>query len=109
MEDVIYLHEKTSNTKMAWLVTLTAALFFFYEFIQMNLFNTINMELREAFNLNAEQLGTLFSMYFYANAICLFPVGNMLDRYSTKKLLLFAVSICTIGTFMFALVISLIN
>ncbi|EKD70888.1 MAG: hypothetical protein ACD_46C00343G0002 [uncultured bacterium] len=98
----IHRHEKTTHTKLAWLVTVTAALFFFYEFIQMNLFNAINVELREAFRLNAEQLGQLFSMYFYANALCLFPVGNLIDRYSTKKLLVFAVSICTIGTFMFA-------
>src|SRR3989338_5059083 len=95
-------HEKTTHTTLAWMVVVTAALFFLYEFIQMNLFNAINVELREAFNLDAEQLGQLFSMYFYANALCLFPVGNLIDRYSTKKLLMLAVTICTIGTFMFA-------
>jgi MFS family permease len=84
-------------------VTLTAALFFFYEFIQMNLFNTINPELRETFHLDAVEIGQLFSMYFYANFLCLFPAGNLLDRYSTRKLLLFAVSICTIGTFLFGI------
>src|SRR3990167_4445532 len=94
-------HEKTKHGRLAWVVTLTAALFFFYEFIQMNLFNTINGELREAFQLDAVQLGQFFSMYFYANFLCLFPAGNLLDRYSTRKLLIFAVSICTIGTFIF--------
>ena len=94
-------HEKTQHGRLAWVVTLTAALFFFYEFIQMNLFNTINGELREAFQLDAVQLGQFFSMYFYANFLCLFPAGNLLDRYSTRKLLIFAVSICTIGTFIF--------
>lgn len=97
-----HAHEKTAHTKMAWVVTLTAALFFFYEFIQMNIFNTINAELRATFQLDAVQLGQLFSMYFYANAICLFPVGNLLDRYSPKKLLLGAVAICTVGTFLFS-------
>ena len=95
-------HEKTTHHKMAWVVTLTAALFFFYEFIQMNLFNSINTELREAFHLDAVQLGQLFSMYFYANFLCLFPAGNLLDRFSTKKLLVFAIIICTFGTFMFS-------
>lgn len=94
-------HEKTKHTRLAWVVTLTAALFFFYEFIQMNLFNTINTELRETFQLDAVQLGQLFSMYFYANFLCLFPAGNLLDRFSTRKLLIFAVSICTLGTFIF--------
>ena len=96
-------HEKTRHTKLAWAVTLTASLFFFYEFIQMNFFNAINVQLREEFHLDAVQVGQLFSMYFYANALCLFPVGNLLDRFSTKKLLLFAAIICTIGTFLFAI------
>lgn len=99
----LYTHEKTSHTKLAWAVTLTASLFFFYEFIQMNLFNAINEQLREAYQLNAVQLGQLFSMYFYANFICLFPAGNLLDRFSTKKLLVFAISICTLGTFLFSI------
>lgn len=95
--------EKNAHKALAWVVTITASLFFFYEFIQMNLFNAINVQLREAFQLDAVQLGQLFSMYFYANFLCLFPAGNLLDRYSTKKLLLFAVTICTIGTFIFSL------
>jgi len=94
--------EKTKHGRLAWVVTLTAALFFFYEFIQMNVFNTINAELREAYHLDAVSLGQFFSMYFYANFLCLFPAGNLLDRYSTRKLLIFAVSICTLGTFIFA-------
>lgn len=85
----------------AWIVTLTAALFFFYEFIQLNLFNAINVELMQAFNLNAAELGQLSSMYFYANALFLFPAGILLDRFSTRKMLLSAVVICTIGTFIF--------
>ena len=96
-------HEKTKYTKLAWVVTLTASLFFFYEFIQMNFFNAINAQLREEFHLDAIQLGQLFSMYFYANALCLFPAGNLLDRFSTKKLLLFAAGICTLGTFIFSI------
>ncbi len=97
------IEHKSDHTKMAWLVTLTAALFFFYEFIQLNLFNAIDVQLMQAFQLNAPQLGQLSSMYFYANALCLFPAGILLDRYSTKKLLLGAVALCTIGTFIFAI------
>src|SRR3990167_5414959 len=96
-------HEKTAHTTLAWAVILTASLFFFYEFIQLNLFNAIDEPLMRDFGLTSAQLGQLSSMYFYANAIFLFPAGNMLDRFSTKKLLLFAVAICTIGTFIFAL------
>lgn len=95
--------EKTDHSALGWLVVLTASLFFFYEFIQMNLFNAINLPLMQAFHLNAPQLGTLSSMYFYANALFLFPAGLLLDRFSPKKLLLCAVTLCTVGTFTFGL------
>ena len=95
-------HTKNQHSSLAWVVVMTAALFFFYEFIQMNLFNTINVQLRETYHLNAEALGQLFSMYFYANTLSLLVAGSLLDRYSTKKLLLFAVTICTVGTFLFS-------
>jgi MFS family permease len=91
------------QAKSAWLVTLTAGLFFFYGFIQLLLPNSINVQLMQSFQLNAPQLGWLVSMYFCANALFLFPAGNLLDRYSTKKLLLTAVLFCTAGTFIFAL------
>jgi MFS family permease len=94
---------KADYSKQGWIVVLTASLFFFYEFIQLNVFNAIDVDLMQAFHLNAPQLGQLSSMYFYANALCLFPVGILLDRFSTKKLLLVAVTLCTIGTFAFGL------
>lgn len=95
--------EKTAHTKLAWIVVLTAALFFFYEFIQLNLFNSINVPLMRDFGLDAVQLGQLSSMYFYANAIFVLPAGILLDRFSTKRILLIAVAISTIGTFLFAI------
>lgn len=93
---------KDYRPALAWAVVLTASLFFFYEFIQMNLFNPINEQIKQAFHLNAAQLGWLGSMYFFANALFLFPAGLLIDRFSTKKLLLLAVCSCIIGTFIFA-------
>jgi MFS family permease len=93
---------KTQHHFLAWLVTLTAALFFFYGFIQLNLFSAINAPLMQEFGLTASQLGQLASMYFYGNALFLIPAGLLLDRYSTKKLLLSAIVLSTIGTFAFA-------
>lgn len=93
--------EKTIHTKLAWIVILTASLFFFYEFVQLNLFNAIAVDLMQEFQLNAVQLGKLSSMYFYANALLLFPAGMLLDRFSPKKLIIFALTLCVIGTFIF--------
>jgi MFS family permease len=95
--------KKKQYTVKAWIITLTAALFFFYEFIQLIMPNAINAQLTQSFHLNATSLGYLVSMYFWANALFLFPAGNLLDRYSTKKLLLTAVVFCIVGTLIFGI------
>lgn len=97
------IEAKSAHSTLAWVVVLTASLYFFYEFIQMNIFNAINVPLRETYQLNAEQLGQLFAMYFYGNALCIFPVGNIIDRFSTRRLLLFAITVSTLSTLVFSL------
>ncbi len=92
----------TKQTKQAWIVCLTASSFFFYEFIQMNIFNAINTDVMHAFSLDAAGLGLLSSLYFWCSVLFLIPAGTILDRFSAKKLMLFAMLICIIGTFFFA-------
>lgn len=86
----------------AWVVILCASLFFFYEFVQMNMFNTINADLMRAFNINASQVSNLSAFYFYADVIFLFPAGIILDHFSTRKLITVALSLCTIATIGFS-------
>lgn len=92
----------SSISSRAWIVCFSAALFFFYEFIQMNMFNAIDHDLMRAFNLHAKQLGQLSAIYFYANVVFLIPAGILLDRFSTKKIILTAMGLCVIGTALFA-------
>lgn len=94
---------KPNSTLLAWTVTLTASLFFFYEFVQLNLFNVIAVDLMQTYHLDAVGLGKLSSMYFYANALLLFPAGTLLDRFPTKKLIVFSLSLCVLGTFIFGI------
>lgn len=93
---------------LPWVVTLSGGLLFFYEFIQLNVFSAINIPFMAEFNIGAKELGYLSSMYFYANAGFLFLAGNLLDRFSTRKLIMLAMLFCTIGTFGLALSHSLI-
>ena len=86
-----------------WLVCMTAALFFFYEFIEMNMFNTFSSKFIEAFRIDAVQLGFLSSFYFYADALFLLPAGMILDRFSTRRVILFMMLVCVIGTICFAI------
>ena len=87
---------------IAWVVVLTSALFFFYEFLQMNMFNVINNDLMQAFTIGATQVSNLSAGYFYADVLLLFPAGILLDRFSTRWVLVTAMTVCVIATFLFA-------
>ncbi|OGT32550.1 MAG: MFS transporter [Gammaproteobacteria bacterium RIFCSPHIGHO2_02_FULL_39_13] len=89
-------------TFRAWLVVIVASLFFFYEFIQMNMFNSISSSLMQAFHIDAEKLGILSSFYFIANVVFLFLAGILLDRYATCRVILIALGICIVGTALFS-------
>lgn len=88
---------------MPWLVVFTGALFFFYDFIQLNMFNALNAALIKEFHINALQLGQLSSFYFYANIILLYPAGILLDRFSTRKIILAAMILMTSSTLVFSM------
>ncbi|KTD22143.1 major facilitator family transporter [Legionella lansingensis] len=91
------------NSFMAWLVCLSAGLFFFYEFFQLNIFDVINQPLRVDFHLNAAQLSWMSSTYLWADLLFLLPAGIILDRCSTRLVILIAMVICVIGTIGFAI------
>jgi MFS family permease len=87
----------------AWLVCLTAALFFFFMFIQMLVFNAISPYLMQDFNISAAQLGNLSTYFFLGNVLFLFPAGIILDRVSPKKTVLTALFLLVLGTLTFGL------
>jgi len=87
----------------AWVVCLTASLFFFYEFIQMTMLNTISSYLLHDLGVDATKLSLLASSYFVANVIFLFLAGALLDRFSVKKVILVSLALCIFGTALFAM------
>ena len=94
---------RRENSWLAWLITLSAGLLFFYEFIQLNAMNSLSGSLIKNFHLSAVTLGDLSAMYFIANASLVFIAGNILDRFSPRRVTLAATLLCVIGTIGFAL------
>ena len=86
----------------AWAVVLSSALFFFYIFIQMNLFNAVSPALMKEFHFSASEIGQIYAFYSYANIICVFPAGILLDRFSIKKTLLLSFIISTVALYLFS-------
>ncbi len=90
-------HTSATLSYQPWLVCFSAALFFFYEFIQMNMFNAVSTDLMRDFSLHATKLGKLSAYYFYANLIFLPIAGVLLDRFSTRLIILSALLFCVAG------------
>ena len=81
------MKHKHSAWYTPWIVCLSAALFFFYEFIQSNMFSSLATDVMAALHINESAYSLLASIYFLANVIFLFPAGTILDRFSTKKII----------------------
>lgn len=68
----------------------------------MQMFDAINEPLREAFSLNATQLSLLSSAYLWGDLLFLLPAGVLLDRFSTRKIIIYAMWLSVISTLGFA-------
>ena len=97
----LYQQTKSSNIQ-PWIVCLSSGLFFLYDFLQMTLFNTINGHLSQTFNLSPLETGQLAGLYMNATVLFLLSCGLLLDRISTRKIILTAMAVCIMSTFMFA-------
>ncbi len=92
---------------LPWAVCFTAALFFFFEFLQVNIFNAITPSLMKEFTLSAARVGQASAYYFYATMLFVFPAGLILDRFSTRKIILFAMGSSIACTFLFSMASSI--
>lgn len=93
---------ETRGLLKAWIVCMVAALYFFYQFIQMTKFNAIGHHLMADFGISSAGLGSISSAYFWGNLLFLFPAGLLLDRYSTKRILSFVITLAACATALFS-------
>lgn len=96
------IHNSLSLKAQSWCVVLSAALFFFYIFMQINLFNAVSSELTAELHLTPAQFGYLASVFFYGNLLFLFPAGLLLDRFSVRGILLITFFITLISSYIFS-------
>lgn len=87
---------------LPWMVCFAATMFFFYEFIQGNMFASIAANIMQDYQIQADKMAYLSSIYYLSNVIFLFVAGIVLDRFSIKNTILIAMSFCVISTFILA-------
>lgn len=92
-----------------WIVCFAASLFFAYELMQLHMLNAIAPMLLKDLSLTATQFGSLCAAYLLADVIFLLPAGIILDRFSTRRVILSALLFCVVGTFGFAFANSLLT
>ena len=92
----------TKATLLPWVVCFAASQFFFYEFIQGNMFASIADNIMHDFQIEADKMTYLSSIYYASNVIFLFVAGFMLDRFSSKKIIMVAMLLCILSTFILA-------
>ncbi len=83
-------------------VCFAASLFFAYELVQLHMLNAISPMLMADLQLAATDLGILGSTYILADVMFLLPAGIILDRFSVRKVILFSLGLCILGTVGFA-------
>lgn len=86
------------------LMFLSLALFVLFNFIQLNMMNVLSVYLVKMFNINPVKLGFVGSAYFYTNLACIFFAGLLLDSFSPKKIVLFAITISFVTLIFFTFI-----
>ncbi len=99
--------QEVRTVALPWAVCLSASLFFLYQFMQMNAFNTLSTPLVQTFALNNIQLGKFSATYLLGLSLFFFPAGLLLDRFSTRKLMLIAMFVSIFCTMVFSKTLSL--
>ncbi|QQG46944.1 MAG: MFS transporter [Candidatus Azosocius agrarius] len=88
--------------KNPMIICIIVSFFFGFEFFQINVFSSLDTELIKKFNCTTKELGVFSSMYFYGNLLLLIPAGILLDKYSTRSLILFSMFFSIIGIYIFS-------
>lgn len=95
-------YDEMKSSFLPWIVCFAATLFFFYEFIQGNMFASIAANIMQDYGIQADKMAYLSSIYYLANVLFLFVAGMVLDRYSIKNTILIAMAMCVMSTFLLA-------
>lgn len=92
----------TESNGLKWLMFLLSALFYFYGFLLQVSSSVMVPELMRAFHADATAIGSLSAFFFYTYAAMQIPVGILLDKFGSRKLLTLACIVCAVGSFVFA-------
>ena len=100
-----FIHKVLKNEVMrkAYVAWFAIALFFFYQYILRVTPGVFVDELRLAFKITAEEFATFGALYLIGYSFLQIPMGILIDRHGVKKIALYSISICILGSLLFGL------
>ncbi|KTC74394.1 major facilitator family transporter [Legionella birminghamensis] len=102
-----YPHYQQANKFSAYIIFLLSASFYLYEFVLQVAPSVMADPMMNTFQVGAAGFGIVSAFYFYAYAPMQLPAGLLFDRYGPRKLMTYALILCALGSFFFALTDSL--
>lgn len=87
----------------AWLIWIVSASFYSYEFFIRISPTVMVSNLSQDLGLSHLMIGYLSGVYYWAYAALQIPVGILLDRYGTKRLLVSAAILVSLGCYLFSI------
>ncbi|MBL4647555.1 MAG: MFS transporter [Gammaproteobacteria bacterium] len=102
----------TTTTKsymrfLPWIIWGLGALLFFSEYSARVFPSVANVHLMQAFHASGLELGGLSAFFYYAYVGMQLPVGVLVDRYGSHRLLTITALICALSSVLFATATSL--
>jgi len=85
-----------------WLIWALGAAFFFSEYFARVAPSVMVPQLMQSFHVKALALGSLSAFFYWTYVLMQIPVGGLVDRYGTHKLLTVSAGLCALSCFMFA-------
>ncbi|MBN1684041.1 MAG: MFS transporter [Gammaproteobacteria bacterium] len=92
-----------SRKMLPWLIWGTAAIFYFVQYVTRISGSVMVPDLMRSFSVDAFHLGALNAFFYYAYVAMQLPVGMLIDRYGTRKLLVFTTLVVALGCFSFSI------
>ncbi len=86
----------------SWISLLSASMFFFFTFCQMNILNTIQGEMVQELHCTEQAISDLYSALCYGNMLFIIPAGMILDRAPIKQLIILLFSALLAAVLLFA-------
>ncbi len=83
-------------------IVVLGGLFYAYEYFLRVAPSVMSAQLMQDFHLNAAWFGTLSAFYFYAYTPMQLFIGVIIDRFRPRHVIVFAVALCAVGSFLMA-------